>query len=324
MSNNNLPVGTNNGGGIDTTSGKIWTQVYKSILENRITRNNPCAVVLLVDQSGSMSRVYTNTKNEVTTFADEVANSINQFFDYLILRCTSGTDIREYFVFTVIGYGNIEEDNIATFVWEGNLSGKKWVSVKELHDNILETKIKIEKRIHPWNEEYDHKTTEKIWIHPNSEGNNTPMLAALKLCKDTIEEFIENKSDNFPPIVFNMTDGRPTDVSNLNEITEVCNEIKSIDTSFGNTILFNCLLSSNSQNRLFLPRFNEISAVEGNAFHLTLFECSSVLPDFILEEANKVYKDEKYAEGSPIIGLVLNVEPSNLLQLFKIGTRTTK
>jgi hypothetical protein len=37
-----------------------------------------------------------------------------------------------------------------------------------------------------------------------------------------------------------------------------------------------------------------------------------------------VYKDEKYAEGSPIIGLVLNVEPSNLLQLFKIGTRTTK
>ena len=26
MSNNTLPVGTNNGGGIDTTSGKIWTQ----------------------------------------------------------------------------------------------------------------------------------------------------------------------------------------------------------------------------------------------------------------------------------------------------------
>jgi hypothetical protein len=299
-------------------------QVFKPIIENRITRKNPCAVVILLDQSGSMGRSYINSKQESKKISEEVTEAINYFFEHLIFRSTSGNEIRDYFTFLLIGYGNEEKEDYASFVWEGNLKGRDWVTVKELSENIIETTSKIETKVHHWGEQYEEKTTKKIWINPKADGKNTPMLSALKLCKNKLEEFIATRSDNFPPIVFNLTDGLPTDLNDLNELVEICSEIKNIDTSFGNTIIFNCLLSSLNENRIFLPRISEIESIESNKYQESLFESSSILPDFILEEAYKMFKDEKFNGSEPIKSVVLNVEPSRLTQLLKIGTRTTK
>ena len=297
---------------------------FKPITENRITRNNPCPIVILIDQSGSMGRSYINSKNESKRISEEVTDAINHFFEHLIFRSTSGSEIRQYFTFLLIGYGNQTKENYATLAWEGNLMGKDWVTVKELSENIIETSTKIETKVHHWGEQYQEKTTKKIWIYPKSDGKNTPMLSALELCKSKLEEFVAARIDNFPPVIFNLTDGLPTDVSDLKELEKICCEIKNIKTSFGNSILFNCLLSSLSENRVFLPRLSEVDAISTNKYHASLFESSSVLPDFILEEAYKMFKDEKFNGAEPIKSVVLNVEPSSLTQLLKIGTRTTK
>jgi hypothetical protein len=299
-------------------------KVFRSHLECRITRENPCAVIILIDQSGSMGRSYLNSKQEEKRISEEVADAINYFLEYLIFRSTNGNEIREYFKFLIIGYGNEEKENYASFVWEGNLKGKDWISVKELAENILEQTTKTETKIHHWGEQYEEKTTKKIWVRAKANGRNTPMLSALKLCKSKIEEFIETRSDNFPPIVFNLTDGLPTDIEDLSDLIEICSEIKNIDTSFGNTVLFNCLLSGQNENKTFLPRLSEIEKMEANKYHYSLFESSSILPDFILEEAYKIFKDEKYNSKEPIKSLVLNIEPKRLIELLKIGTRTTK
>ena len=120
--------------------------------------------------------------------AVEVANAINNIFEHLILKSTRGDGVREYFTFSLIGYGNEQEEDYASFVWEGKLEGKEWVTVKELAENILEISTLIEKAIHPWGEEFQKTTIKKKWINPNTNGKNTPMLAALKLCQEKLEE----------------------------------------------------------------------------------------------------------------------------------------
>ena len=321
MSNSNFPEKSNPSGDLSpiNAAAKVFdarNQVFRPIIENRITRNNPCAIVLLLDQSASMNKKYLAASNENKIMAEEVAEAINQFFDYLIFRSTSGTDIREYFTFLVIGYGSRDGANVASLAWEGKLIGKDWVNVKELAANILSSASKVEKKIHHWGEEYEEKTTSKIWIKPKADGRNTPMLAALKLCKAKLEDFIETRSDNLPPVVFNLTDGRPTDVTDLAELTSICDDIKSINTSFGKTMLFNCLLSDFNQNRSFFPRITEKDKIGIDRYHAALFDASSILPDFILEEAYKMFKDEKYKGVEEIKGLLLNVEPAKLLSIF--------
>jgi hypothetical protein len=297
-------------------------QVFKPINEHRITRNNPCAIVILIDQSGSMGRSFWDSKNEPKIMAIEVADAINNIFEHLIMKSTRGDGVREYFTFSLIGYGNEQEEDYASFVWEGKLEGKEWVTVKELSENILDIVTKIETAVHPWGEEYQKRTIEKKWINPNAEGKNTPMLSALRLCKEKLEQFIEERSDNYPPIVFNLTDGIPTDTSDLDELESICSEIKNIETSFGNTILFNCLLSPLNNSKLFLPTVGEFEKISENKYHAALFNSSSVLPNFILDEAYKMFNDEKYKSNEPIKSLVLNVKPRDLTKLFYIGTNT--
>lgn len=328
MSNNNLPQKSNNTEMSSSEFENIKKLIFDDISKNRITRNNPCPIIFLIDQSGSMDETYVNYRNENTTLAKEVAEQVNHFFEYLLYRATNGNEILEYYTFLLIGYGNEDEDNYASIVWEGKLAGKEWVTVKELADNILDVSTKTETKYHHWGEQYIEKTTKKIWIYPNANGRNTPLLSALKLCKDKLAEYMQNKYENFPPVVFNITDGIPTDVDDMNDLITVCNEIKNIDTTFGKTILFNCLLSSSNENKTFLPRQSERHLIESNDnyndFYNALFDASSILPSYNLAEAYLMYKDEKYNEKEPIKSLVLNVDPSKLLQLFKIGTRTTK
>jgi uncharacterized protein YegL len=298
-------------------------QIFKPIIENRITRNNPCAVVLLIDQSGSMGRKYIDSNNEYKIISEEVAEAVNRLFEHLILKATKGNEIREYFTFLVIGYGNEEKENYATLAWEGTLENKEWVNVKELSNNIQEKNTRTEMKVpHYGGDPIKITTTDKVWIKPKHHGKNTPMISALKLCQQKLEEFIETRSDNFPPIVFNITDGLPTDLNDLNELIDVCNQIKEIDTSFGKTILFNCLLSSLSEERTLMPTIEDVERLNSNKYHEALFEASSILPDFILKEAFIMLKEDKFNQSIPIKALTLNIKPSELLPIFKIGTNT--
>jgi hypothetical protein len=298
-------------------------QVFRNHTECRITRINPCAVIILIDQSASMSKVFVDSQNNQFITSVKVAEAVNEFFEYLITKATKPNEIRDYYTFMVIGYGNEEKGNYASIAWEGTLQGKEWVTVKELAENIQEKTIITEMKIpHYGGEAVECKSTIKIWIKPKHHGNNTPMLSALKLCKQKLEEFIETRSDNYPPIVFNITDGLPTDTKELNELIDLSNEIKDIETSFGKTVLFNCLLSNLSEHRTLMPSIEEVDKINTNKYHKALFEASSTLPDFILKEAYIMFKQEKFNQSIPIKALTLNIKPSELLPIFKIGTNT--
>jgi hypothetical protein len=118
-----------------------------------ISSTNPCLLVYLIDQSGSMNDRFGNASHSKSV---EVANAINDILYEVGLRCIgSGGELKNRFEIAIIGYGK-QGDNVQSG-WEGQLSGKWVVSIK----NIFE---------YPLGQEND----KPIWIKPYS-VSSTPM-----------------------------------------------------------------------------------------------------------------------------------------------------
>lgn len=279
----------------------------------RVTRNNPCAIVLLIDQSGSMKEEF----SEGVSRAQVVADIINELFDSLIMKCQREGGIRDYFQIMVVGYGKNVGGSQVSIIWEGDLAEKDWVSVSDLKDNILET-IKIQTtKMMPWGEVPDVRT-KKIWVNPCHDGL-TPMYEALQFCKEKLEDWIYDYQDSFPPMVFNITDGYPTDIDDLSLIENICSEIKSIKSNDGNTLIFNCLITGGDE--MVLPSITSYKEFEENEYHHVLFKSSSSLPHEMKFIANQIYQDERFISDE-IKGVIINSTVNSLINFLNIGTNT--
>lgn len=145
------------------------------------------------------------------------------------------------------------------------------------------------------------------------------MYAALKLCKDKLEDWIYDYQDSFPPMVFNITDGYPTDVKDLSLIEKVCTEIKSISTNDGKALLFNCLITNGDE--MVLPSITSAKDFEENEYHHILFKASSSLPYEMKYIANQIFQDDRFILDE-IKGVVINSTVNSLINLLNIGTNT--
>ncbi len=318
MSNSNLP--SNSGQNLPNSNkaaGNILNARKAALKPTqysaRVTRFNPCAIIILIDQSGSMDELF----NESSTRAEIVADIVNDLFDTLIMKCQREGGIRDYFNILLIGYGKNVGDTEVSIIWEGNLSGKDWVTVGELKENILEIKTVETTKMMPWGLVPDTKT-KKIWINPCSDGL-TPMYEALELCKNKLEDWVFDNQDSFPPMVFNVTDGIPTDIADMDLLNEICSQIKSISTNDGNTLLFNCLLTEGKE--MVLPSAYDFNEFEDNQYHYTLFNSSSILPHEMKNAAKQCFQDDRFLTGDTK-GVIINSTVSSLINLLNIGTNT--
>lgn len=317
MSNNNLPSNTGNNSLNSVKSNESINSIRNTALKSiqycaRVTRNNPCAIVLLIDQSGSMEEEF----RKGVSRAQAVADIVNDLFDYLIMKCQREGGIRDYFQIMVIGYGKEINNSEVSIIWEGNLADKDWVSVSDLKENILETKTIHTTKMMPWGLVPDVKT-KKIWVNPCHDGL-TPMYEALQLCKEKLEDWIYDFQDSFPPMVFNITDGYPTDIDDLSFIENICSEIKSIKSNDGSTLLFNCLITSG--NEFVLPNLSDADEFE-DEYHLTLFNASSKLPYEMKHAASQVFPNKELIIGETKC-VIINSTIDSLINLINVGTNT--
>lgn len=327
MSNNNLPSSAsqtqinalNTAGNILKARNAALKPTQYSA---RITRDNPCAVIILIDQSGSMRSEITNHYGEIRKMSEAVAEIVNELFESLIMKCQRDNMVRDYFNFLVIGYGKEINNSGCSVVWDGNLSGKEWVNVSELKSNLLRTESFTKKETMPWGAIIEEVKTRKIWFNNRDDGESTPMYEALQLCKAKVELWATNHQESFPPMVFNITDGLPSDIDDISDLVSISNDIKSISTQDGHTLLFNCLLTNSSHKEIILPSENEKPDFEKIEYHLALFEASSFLPNELKKTAFQVYKNDKYLHEE-VKGVILNSRISTLVQLLNIGTNST-
>ncbi len=268
----------------------------------QISRANPSCFLFLVDQSGSMASPWGGGSGR--NKADELATILNRLLQNLVLRCAKEEGIRHYYDVGVIGYGERVGPALG-----GVLANQDLVAI----DQLGESPIRVEERTKKVDDGVggllDQTVKLPIWVDPVS-GNGTPMVAAIERAVTILQHWTEQHPDSFPPIVWNLTDGEPTD----GDPSAVAERLKNLGTADGKVLLLNCHISSVSGTPIEFP------ASEGELPDepaQLLFRMSSPLPAFISREAAK--------EGMPIHpesrGFVFQSDAVAVIRFLEIGTR---
>ncbi|WP_316849051.1 hypothetical protein [Pedobacter agri] len=276
----------------------------------RITRKNPAAIVIMIDQSASMNQTFDAGRSK----AKIVADLVNELLQDLLLKCVKANGLRNYFHILVFGYG--EKINL---LWEGGLKGKTWVSVEELKENIIETR----------SEEAERQTTFGIkkyikdryrWISEASSGRSTSMKQAFEYCHALLEKWTLENDQSFPPMVFNITDGYPTDINDDYDLwLSTCHKLTARGTADGNTLLFNILLTKGTE--IIMPGETQSRALLSHPYHRAMVLGSSELPPVLRPLAHRLFAQPRLL-SEPSRCLIINCTPNSVLGMLKIGTNT--
>lgn len=274
-----------------------------------ITRSHRAAFVLLLDQSTSMQQ-QVQFGRLTATKAQMVAYTANSLITELIDRCRRSDGIRNYYDITVIGYSGESVRSL--------LPREGFNSVAELaQDMPPQTTVAFEEDL-PDGTQTLVRHRQREWITPLAEGT-TPMHEALHMVRDLVEAWCdeEQNAESFPPIVINITDGEPTDCTEI-DLRDVCTLIKRTATEDGNTLLINIHISTDHRlNSIIFPMQEELSQACNKA--RLLADCSSVIPA-ALNEAIREMKG--VGAMPPYIGIGYNATVVELLSMINIGSRS--
>lgn len=257
----------------------------------RINQGQPGLILISLDQSGSMSDLYGNGSK-----ADEAAMAVNRVIYEIQEASQKGEKIVNRCMLVVVGYGQSIEPVVA-----GHIS--------QLAENPIEVKM-VKKMVSDQAGglvEIDWEIP--IWVEPKAE-NGTPMAEAFEKAYELAEQWIEGHPDNFPPIVINITDGEPNDMSRTMKAAQ---NLMSLATNDGKLLLFNAHISNKTVGEIQLP--NNRAGLSDNLAKF-LFDISSELPAPLMSAAEKV----GFAPQAGARGCVFNAKSETLIKLLNFGT----
>ena len=151
-----------------------------------------------------------------------------------------------------------------------------------------------------------------VWYRPPepSEMFGTPMCGALGYVAQVSRQWIDAHPGSFPPMIIHLTDGEPVD----GDPKPFAEDLKSIATTDGHVLLFNCHLSGRDAQPVFLPadRFDAAGRVRPRPVPM-----SSVLPDKLRHMA------EVKGISAPLgcKAMAFNADAVSLLKLLNVGTQ---
>lgn len=254
--------------------------------------SNPSLLVIMLDQSGSMSEPFGTQQKK-----DTAAQAVNRVINEIGRACQKGTIISDRCFVVICGYSGSSVDII--------VSG--WIS--ELWEDPTDTVMVTRKVLDGAGGLIDLTETMRIWVEPKADST-TPMDRAYKEVSELTERWIGEHPDCFPPIILNVTDGEPDDES----ATEAAaRELMDLATTDGNVLLFNTHISDSTGEEIQLPR-----SPEGlrDPFARFLFRISSQTPESLFEGA-------RMNGFSPQPGarcLVYNASPETMIKLLNFGS----
>lgn len=266
--------------------------------DRRIDREHPSLVLLLLDQSGSMSATM---GGDHRTRAEAVADAVNSVLFELVLRCVKDADEgpRHYYDVGVIGYA--VRDQVGP-VLGGELVGRPIVSSVELAEHPL----RLEERTG----DGGRVVRTPVWVEPLAIGA-TPMCEALDLAGTVCAEWIEAHPHSFPPVVINLTDG----VANDGEPAEWATRLTRLSTTDGPLLLFNASIATEAGGTIAFPSDPDgLPSDEARG----LFSLSSELPPFMVDAAASAGHDARPGAR----GFVHNADVAAILSFLRIGTAT--
>jgi hypothetical protein len=270
-----------------------------------ISRKDPACILFLLDQSSSMSDPFAG--DAATRKADVAADAINKLLMNLVLRCTQniGEGPRNYFDVGVIGYGSRRGVGPA---FGGALTGRTLVSINDLATGHLRVEERTKKVSDGAGGLVDTVVRFPVWFDPIAD-NGTPMREALQLAASTLQPWMAEHKQSYPPIVINITDGEPN-----TDPASAASALTKLNAADGDVLLYNIHLSGVSSTAILFPGS---STGLPDAFARMLFEMSSVLPPRIQQEV----KAEGYSVDDAARGFIFNADSAAFIQFLDIGTR---
>ena len=265
-----------------------------------ISRSNPTCFLFLIDQSKSMLGPLAGAGS--SSKAAAVASSVNHLLYSLVLRCVWGSSVMDRFHVGVIGYGAQVGPALG-----GALAGRELVPIGE----VARSPLRVEQEAQTNLDGTTQTVRKPIWFEPTG-GGQTPMCAAFRLAASWMAGFLLEHPDCFPPVVINITDGKPND-GNPEAHAVRLQQLSSTD---GNVLLFNVLLSSTAGERIEFP---DSEATLPDAYSRLLFRMSSPLPEAMWSAAQEA---GVYA-SSYTRGCVFNADLDSVVRALDIGTRVS-
>lgn len=274
----------------------------------KISSLNPVAIVVMVDQSGSMSE-YITWNHTQTTKAAAVSEVINNLLSEFAARSRSENSYRHYYDLMVVGYsGDGVKSLLATedsfFLTPSQLMG----SVKRMQ-NIQRQRQLPDGRMIMTNIE------QRIWIEVTAEGR-TPMRAAFSTVHTQLKFWCATHPNSFPPIVINISDGEATDGSH-EQLTEMVDKVKSVSTSDGNVLVINIHLSNSSSDSVVFPASK--SDLPQDCYAELIFDLSSFMPEPFEREIAAGFE---HTTPQSYRGMAYNASMTDLVRLLNIGSTT--
>ena len=269
-----------------------------------IDRINPGLVVILIDQSASMSDAFT-TGEFGRSKAEGVADAVNNLLTNLLVRCTKDDGVRDYFDVALEGYG---KGGCRSLLRAGDAE-----PVARPLSHVADTPLRVDVRPRRVEDGVGGIVVEEVslpvWVEPRSEGT-TPMCEALSRAHQLIAQWAAAHPSSFPPVCIHITDGEATD----GDPAPTMRSIREISTVDGAALLFNVHLSANGQARPVAFPCDAESLPDDYA--RMLFHGSSMLPASMAEMA----QERGYRLGANARGFALNADLVTLIDALNIGT----
>jgi hypothetical protein len=266
-----------------------------------ISRTNPTCFLFLIDQSESMSEVL---PDQGKTKAEALADATNRLIQALVLRCVRGETVLDRFQVGVLGYGSQVGPAMG-----GNLAGKPLVLLSELALNPLRIESRTRKASDGAGGLVEQSFKFPVWFEPVTKGQ-TPLCESLDLAWQTLVGFLQKYPECYPPLVINITDGRPTD-GNPEKHAAL---IRSLGSKDGNVLLFNVHMSIFAKGTVEFPDREDGLP---NDYAKQLFRMSSPLPPPMRETARR----EGFKVNEATRGFVYNADIVSVIRFLDIGTR---
>jgi hypothetical protein len=268
-----------------------------------LSRQNPGYIVMLIDQSGSMSDPFGNESK-----AEECAKAVNRVLRELGMACTVGTEIRNRCEISILSYG--KSGNAVVNGFSGNLGSQPAVTMEDLVNNCLRVD-KVNRKVPDGaGGLVEIEDDFPVWVEPAAVGG-TPMAEAFEEAYNLVSNWTPNHKSSFPPVVINITDGQPNNESNTKTAAE---KLSQTGTDDGNTLILNIHISNSMGGKVELP-----SSANGlpDAYAQFLFELSSELPPVMLEGARAL----GFSPNDKARGFVYNADAETMIRLLDIGTK---
>lgn len=278
----------------------------------RITQECPTAVVLLVDQSGSMSELTRWNDREVPK-AEAVADAINALLAELIARTRRDDGYQPYYDMAVLGYSGSEVRSLLPSVGD-----RCFLRPEELADNPVEVRDVQRIRRLPDGRRVATVVREKRWVRPAAEWN-TPMVAAFGEAYKLLKTWCAGHKGRpcYPPTVIHITDGEATD-GTAAEVMAAAERVRSLATMDGRVLLLNVHISTTAGEPVLFPAAAEELPEERYA--RLLFEISSPMPALYREEI--AWLTGRGAD-SAVRGMAYRANMTDLVRMMNIGTATS-